>query len=67
MATARSKGNWDRTAALWVVLANAHRDPKQEPKPYTPDMIHPLRTAKDYKPKQPQVGDLSGLKALLGG
>ena len=64
MATARRKDDWDRTAELWYVLANAHRDPEESPRPYTRDMVHPLRTADDY---QPQHADLSGLKALIKG
>ena len=67
MSVARRKDNWDRTAEIWYLLANANRDEKQQPKPFTRDMVHPLRTAADYRPEQPQHADLDDLKAALAG
>lgn len=67
MALAKQKSDWDRIAELWVVLANSNRDPKQTPKPYTHDMVHPFRTAEDYRPRQPQRADLTELKKLVTG
>lgn len=48
MATARTRLEWDQTALLWSLIANVNRDPAQQPKPFLPSDVHPLRTAADY-------------------
>lgn len=48
MALARINLEWDQTALIWSTLANANRDPKKRAKPFTPDLVHPTRTAADY-------------------
>lgn len=35
MADGRRRDEWRRTARLAQVIANAHRDPKLRPRPYT--------------------------------
>ena len=49
MARGRLRGQWDQTATLWTVLANANRDPDAAPKPYHPADVHPLRGYEDYE------------------
>ena len=66
MAESKSKHNWDRTAEIWVILANAYRNVKEVPEPYTRDMVHPLRDAKEYEQEKPEGGDLSMFKAVWG-
>ena len=65
MSQAKETQAWDRTALLWALLANVNRDPQKQATPFSPGDVHPYRTAEDYKPKQPQIGDLSGLKAMF--
>lgn len=65
MAEASETQAWDRTALIWATIANAHRDSNQQPTPFSPGDVHPFRTPDDYKPQQPEIGDLSGLKAMF--
>lgn len=68
MAQGRQRDEWDRTVELWVILANAYRDTKQVPKPYTRDMIHPLRDYDDYKPPVATKAHLAAFReAVTGG
>lgn len=49
MAKARQRVEWDYTGVIWVVLANANRDEKKRPKPYTLADIHPLRSREELE------------------
>lgn len=52
MAKAVMRLQWDQTSLLWATHANANRDPKQTPKPFTPADVHPLRSSKDYETEE---------------
>lgn len=65
MAESRETQAWDRTALMWATLANANRNSREQPTPFSPGDVHPYRSPEDYKPQQPQIGDLSGLKAMF--
>lgn len=59
MAEARSRGDWQRTAALLALTANCHRDPRRH-RPYRPeDFLTP--TARRAEP----TTDLTILKAVF--
>jgi hypothetical protein len=45
MADARRRHDWDQTAELLALLANAHRDPKKRRRPYSSADFHPLPRA----------------------
>ena len=65
MGRARQNHDWDQTAGLWSQMLNlelATRNPKA--KRVLPDVFHPWRTEKDYKPAV-QNADITVLKALL--
>ena len=64
MADVKRKHDWDQTSMLWATIANTARDPKKQPAAFKPDMVHPYRSEKDYKPK-PIKADITVLKALL--
>jgi hypothetical protein len=49
MAMARVRLEWDQTSLIWSTIANANRDPKEQPKPFLPSDVHPLRNASDYE------------------
>lgn len=49
MAKAVLRAQWDQTSLLWATLANANRDPKTQPKPFTPADVHPLRSSREYE------------------
>jgi hypothetical protein len=64
MAVGRMRHDWDQTSLIWATLANTARDPKKQNKPFSPGMVHPLRSEADYKEK-PIEADISILKVLL--
>ena len=64
MAVARMRHEWDQTSILWSLIANIVRDPKKQRTPFCPSLIHPLRSADDFKEK-PVKSDISVLKKLL--
>ena len=41
MADGRSKAAWSHTSALLCLTANAHRNPKKQPRPYKPTDFDP--------------------------
>jgi len=42
--------DWDQTSLIWSAIANTVRDSKRNPKPFLPDVVHPLRKKKQTKP-----------------
>ena len=42
MVEGRRKDQWDHTAALLSLIANAHRDVKKRRSPFTSDDFHPF-------------------------
>lgn len=42
MVEARRQEDWQHTAWLAAMIANANRDPKKKPSPFTPDDFNPL-------------------------
>lgn len=57
MAEAKQTDEWNRSAALMALLANAHRDPKKSRK-FKPSDFHPHLKRKHVasKAKPPKVG-----------
>lgn len=64
MSNARRMHDWDQVSLLWAAIANTVRDPKRTPKPFSPGMVHPLRSADEYESK-PVKADITVLKMLL--
>lgn len=56
---------WYHTAAIWAILANANRDPKQRSKPFLESDIHPDGEAAYTKPKLST--DISSFKRAFTG
>lgn len=42
MATAKSRAEWNHTAALMALIANVNRNPKAKASPWRPEDFHPL-------------------------
>lgn len=42
MLTGRRKHDWQQTASVCAVLANCHRDPKRQRRPFSPDDFNPM-------------------------
>ncbi|GAH03357.1 unnamed protein product [marine sediment metagenome] len=61
MATARGTIEWDQTAELWFILANANR-PETVLKPYGRHMIHPYKDEADYREPQPETTDWAAVR-----
>lgn len=64
MAVGRLRSEWDQTSLVWSIIANTARDPKKQSKPFSPALVHPFRSEKDYE-EQPIQADISALKMLL--
>lgn len=62
MAKAKQRSEWDQTSLLWCMLANANRDDKKHPQPFTPADVHPFRTREDYETEESGAPDW----ALIG-
>ncbi len=43
MAEGRAREEWDRTAPVLAMIANAHRDHRQRSEPFGVDEFHPFR------------------------
>lgn len=56
MAEARLSAEWDQTASLWLLIANALRDSKAAP--FKLDDIHPFRREPPQAPKP--ISELGG-------
>jgi hypothetical protein len=52
MAKAVQMLQWDQTSLLAYLIANANRDPKARPKPYTIADFHPLRTEEEFETEE---------------
>ena len=39
---------WDQTSLLWSLIANVNRNAEENPEPYHPADVHPLRDYDDY-------------------
>ncbi len=65
MAEARRRHDWDQTAELLALLANAHRDPKRQRRPYTSAQFHPLprSSPRSFSPGVPLT---AGMIDMLG-
>ena len=66
MAQARQQDNWNHTAALLAMLANANRDPKKG-RAFKPTDFHPIPAVKraESPPPPPLKGDIQMLKIFL--
>ena len=51
LAEARGNHDWEQTAAVLAMLANAHRDPKKRPTPFKPSDFNPFAVERAEKPK----------------
>jgi hypothetical protein len=49
MADARQNSEWNHTAQLLSLIANANRDPKRS-RAFTPDDFHPFKLKEKHKP-----------------
>jgi len=63
MAKARMTHNWDIGGVIWATIANANRDPKKKPTPFSPIDIHPFRREAETR----QVVPFEALKVLING
>lgn len=61
MAKARQRLEWRTAATVATVIANAHRDPKLKPEPWTVDDLDPTAEQVDKVVR----GSITALKALL--
>ncbi|MFM1881638.1 MAG: hypothetical protein RJA05_47 [Planctomycetota bacterium] len=50
MAEGRARDQWDHTAALLAMLANAHRDHRQRSEPFGIADFHPFRAPPRSEP-----------------
>jgi hypothetical protein len=50
MAEGRARDQWDHTAALLALLANAHRDHRQRSEPFGIADFHPFRAPRRSEP-----------------
>lgn len=39
-----SKQSWSQASSIWVILANANRDPKAHPEPFTEHDVNPWKS-----------------------
>jgi len=63
MAQGRLRAQWQQTATICTILANANRDKKKRARPFEPnDFIPAHLRAKNPKPP---MADITVLKALL--
>ena len=70
MAESRRQEDWQHTAWLAAMIANANRDPKKKPSPFTPDDFNPM-VGKDRKAgavvvDKANIGDLKEMFGRLG-
>ena len=67
MADGRCRADWDHTASLLSMMANANRDPKKRRRPFNPLDFHPYATASCRRAASATetTKDLSILKALF--
>ena len=66
MAQARQEDNWNHTAALMALLANANRDPKRG-RAFKPADFHPALPVKRGRagPPPPLKGEITMLKTVF--
>ncbi len=50
MSEGRAREEWNHTAALLAMLANAHRDHRQKSEPFGIDDFHPFRAPRQSEP-----------------
>lgn len=48
LARGRQRSEWAQTSAVLALYANAHRDPRRRPYPFTPDDFDPFA---EYRPR----------------
>lgn len=51
----RDEWDWARVRSLWVILANAHRDPKKRPAPFEPTDLIKLKHLDKKKAEEKKV------------
>ena len=51
MVEAARREAWQHTAWLAALIANANRDPKRKPTPFTPDDFNPMVSRRERKAK----------------
>jgi hypothetical protein len=52
MVDAKRRDQWNHTATLWALIANCHRDSKQQAEPFKPSDIHPFA---EHEVPEPEV------------
>jgi len=70
MAQSRQEDNWNHTAALLAMQANANRDPKKG-RAFKPADFHPIPATRTKRtkspPPPPPKGDITMLKIFVKG
>jgi hypothetical protein len=68
MADGAVRERWDRTAALWAVMANWMRDAEKRREPFTPADIHPYHRKPVVKgPPEPKMKVSEFASLVFGG
>jgi hypothetical protein len=66
MVEAARREAWQHTAWLAALIANANRDPKRKPTPFTPDDFNPMVSRRERKAKgiavdKENIGDMRAM------
>ena len=64
MVDGRRTDAWNHTANLLCMLANIHRDPKKQRKPFEPREFHPIAGQRKKRP-EPIPADITILKKVF--
>lgn len=65
MAEARQRDAWNHTAGLMCLLANIHRDRKEQRTPFRPTQFHPLEL-RQRPPRKPRGISWHAFERLVG-
>jgi hypothetical protein len=66
MAETKQRTDWDHTASILALIANANRDPKKRHQPYQPKDFHPFSARnKDETIRMSQADAFATLKAVF--
>ena len=70
MADAARGEAWQHTAWLAAMIANANRDPKKKPSPFTPDDFNPMvrrdRKSGAVSVTKENIGDMKAMFEQMG-
>jgi hypothetical protein len=68
MAEARCKLEWGQTSLIACILANAHRNPRKRPAPFTADEFNPYAAARERPAVKVSMSELRKIfEARSGG